>query len=311
MPKRFYAVILAQDPRGPLRKFTLPGYVLHLVLLAALVGGGTLLAGVASYAHLLLTFSDYADVRAEREQLRAQNLQLQATQEQTRQRLSSLESLANEVAVSYGLMRLPQTPFGNIGSQPDGLPLADDFGDTLARYRFLQHHAIAVTLYGSGVRPAGGQDITQLSYTPSLWPVRGRLSGGFGKRLDPFNGEGAFHAGVDISADYGAPVRAAADGFVVWANRKAGSGRLVVVDHGGGLTTWYAHLSKFQAYRGQAVRRGDILGYVGSTGRSTGPHLHYEVRMWDAPVNPWRFLRASSTFATARVNTGVLRGGDD
>jgi murein DD-endopeptidase MepM/ murein hydrolase activator NlpD len=85
---------------------------------------------------------------------------------------------------------------------------------------------------------------------------------------------------------------------------------LVVIDHGGGLTTWYAHLSNFRAYRGQAVQRGDIIGYVGSSGRSTGPHLHYEVRLWEAPVNPWRFLRTGSVY-TAQARPLPTRGGDD
>lgn len=310
MQKRAYTVIFAHDPRGQIRKIRIPGYLLHLVLLAALIGIGAVLTGLASYAHLLLSVHDYRQVQAEREELRALTQSLQATNTQTRQRLTSLESLANEVAASYGLMRLRQTPFGNVDAQALPLPPAEDFRDTLARYRFLQHHATAVTLYASGVRPLPGQDLTQLNYTPSLWPVRGRLTGSFGNRMDPFNGEGAFHAGVDISAGYGDAVRAAADGFVVWANRRSGSGRLVVIDHGGGLTTWYAHLSNFQAYRGQAVQRGDIIGYVGSSGRATGPHLHYEVRLWEAPVNPWRFLRASNIY-TARAGPLLTRGGDD
>jgi murein DD-endopeptidase MepM/ murein hydrolase activator NlpD len=310
MQKRTYTVILAHDPRGRIRKLKIPGYLVHLVLLAALLGLGSLLAGVASYGHLLLTLNDYQQLRAERAQLRAQNRALQSSHSHTRQRLLSLEALANEVAASYGLMRLRQSPFGSLDSQTPPPAPAEDFRHTLARYRFLQHHAAAVTLYASGVRPLPGRDFSQLNYTPSLWPVRGRLTGGFGNRLDPFNGEGSFHAGVDISAPFGNPVRAAATGFVVWANRRSGSGRLVVVDHGAGLTTWYAHLSQLQAYRGQAVERGDVIGYVGSSGRSTGPHLHYEVRLWEAPVNPRRFLSGTRIY-TARAQPLTLGGGDD
>lgn len=311
MRKHYYTVILAHDPRGRIRKLKLPGYVVHLILLAALVGAGTIAAGVASYTHLLLTVADYRNLRGEQEQLRAQNRSLHATYTQTQERLASLESLANEIAASFGLARLRQTPFGSIESEATQASPADNFRDALARYRFLQHHATAVALYASGVRPLPGQDVTQLSYTPSLWPVRGRLISSFGTRLDPFHGEGAFHAGVDISADYGQAVRAAADGIVVWAGRRAGSGRLVVIDHGGGVTTWYAHLSRFRTFKGALVQRGDIMGYVGSTGRSTGPHLHYEVRLWDAPINPWRFLRAGHTYTTAQARPLTLRGGDD
>jgi len=311
MPKRAYTLVFAHDAHGRVRKLGIPGYVVHVILFAALIGAGTALAGVASYAHMLWKVTDYRQVRDEREQLRAQNRALRSSHAATSERLTSLESLANEVAASYGLLRLRQTPFGTLESESGTDDSGDDFHLTLARYRFLQHHATAVTLYASGVRPVAGQDLAQLNYTPSLWPVQGRLSGGFGNRLDPFNGEGAFHAGVDISANYGDPVRAAADGFIVFVGRRAGSGRLVVVDHGGGLTTWYAHLSRFRAYRGQALQRGDVIGYVGSTGRSTGPHLHYEVRLWDAPLNPWRFLRNSSVYTTAHAQPLGFRGGGD
>lgn len=309
MRKRFYTLVFAHDAGGRLRKINLPGYVVQLLLLAAAIGIGTLAVGVASYAHLLLAVADYDEVRTERTRLYQQNVTLRANFSEAHRRLSSLESLANEVAASYGLLRLRQTPFGVIDGTTALASLGDSFEDTLARYRFLRHHATAVTLYASGVRPLPGQDFTQLNYTPSLWPVRGRLSGGFGRRTDPFNGEGSFHSGVDISADYGEPVRAAADGFVVSVGRRAGSGRLVVIDHGGGISTWYAHLSGFRAYRGQPVQRGDVIGYVGSSGRSTGPHLHYEVRLWDAPLNPWRFLR-TSTVLTARSRHLDSRGGD-
>ncbi|MGH9861898.1 MAG: M23 family metallopeptidase [Candidatus Acidiferrales bacterium] len=307
MPKRLYTLVFAHDISGRMRKLNLPGYAVNLILVAALVGVGAVLAGVASYTHLLLAVTDYNQVRAEREQLRQQARVLESSYAQTHERLTSLESLANEIAASYGLLRLRQTPFGSLEGEP--VPQdPEDFQLTLARYRFLRHHATAVTLYASGVRPLPGQELGQLNYTPSLWPVEGRLTGSFGIRLDPFDGEGTFHAGVDISTDYGRAVRAAADGFVVAVGRKSGYGRVLVVDHGAGMATWYAHLSAFRAYRGQAVQRGDIIGYVGSSGRATGPHLHYEVRLWDAPLNPWRFLRASTLYTAAQAR--LVRGGD-
>lgn len=308
MQKRFYTVVFAHDARGQVRKLNLPSYVIHIILVAALVGAGTLLVGVSSYARLLLKVLDYNKVQAERERLREQNRTLQAANAETQQRLTTLESLANEVAVTYGLSRLRQTPFGTVESLSSSLTPATDFRDTLARFRFLRHHATAVTLYASGARPLPGQDLTNLSHTPSLWPIRGRVTGGFGDRLDPFNGEGSFHSGVDISNRYGNPVRVSADGMVVAVGQRSGFGRVVVVDHGSGITTWYAHLSGFAAYLGQAVQRGDVIGYVGSSGRSTGPHLHYEVRLYDAPVNPWRFLRTGEVY-TAQTALPQLRGG--
>ncbi|MBI4465820.1 MAG: peptidoglycan DD-metalloendopeptidase family protein [Acidobacteria bacterium] len=306
MQKQHYTLVFVHDARGRIRKLKLPSYLVSAILVAVLIGAGTLLAGVASYAHLLLRVTGTSQLRAEREQLRQRNRALQATYAQTRERLDTLESLANEVAATYGLLRLRRTPFGTVEAASLEVAPQDEFRDTLARYHYLQRNATAVTLYASGARPLPGQDLTQLSYTPSLWPVRGQVTAGFGDRLDPFNGEGSFHSGVDISAPYGEAVRAAADGFVVWLEPRSGSGRLVVIDHGAGITTWYAHLSRFSAYLGQSVQRGQVIAYVGTSGRTTGPHLHYEVHLYDAPVNPWRFLKSGSLYATALH----LRGGD-
>ncbi|MCC7243126.1 MAG: M23 family metallopeptidase [Acidobacteria bacterium] len=126
--------------------------------------------------------------------------------------------------------------------------------------------------------------------TPSLWPTHGWLSSGTGGRSDPFTGEADFHPGLDISADRGTPVYATADGVVSQAAFSGAYGNLVVIDHKFGVETRYGHLSAFRTQRGQSVKRGDLIGLVGSTGRATGPHLHYEVRVSGRILNPLRFL---------------------
>jgi murein DD-endopeptidase MepM/ murein hydrolase activator NlpD len=133
-----------------------------------------------------------------------------------------------------------------------------------------------------------------------LWPVDGRLHSHFGSRTDPFSGEGALHTGVDISAPTGTPVRAAADGVVLYATWMSGYGRIVVLDHGSGYQSLYAHLSRFAVVPGQEIRQGDRIGYVGSSGRATAPHLHYEVRMNGIPRNPSRFLNQHLTRQAVR-----------
>jgi murein DD-endopeptidase MepM/ murein hydrolase activator NlpD len=142
----------------------------------------------------------------------------------------------------------------------------------------------------------------QRNTQPSIWPVDGRFMGAFGHRMDPFSGEGAYHTGVDISAPTGTPVKAAADGVVIRAEFFGGYGRLVIVSHHNGMESYYAHLSKFDVIAGQEIRQGEILGRVGSTGRVTAPHLHYEVRVGGAPVNPYRFLMRTMA-ATSAVKT--------
>ena len=119
------------------------------------------------------------------------------------------------------------------------------------------------------------------------------ISSGFGYRSDPFTGEGAFHSGLDFKGPYGAPIYAAAKGTIRFVGRKQGYGNCVEIDHGNGLLTRYAHMSGFRAAVGQPVKAGDLIGAIGSTGRSTGPHLHFEVRVNDRAVNPRPFLEAA------------------
>lgn len=129
-----------------------------------------------------------------------------------------------------------------------------------------------------------------LESVPSIWPVRGILSSGFGTRLSPFTDTRVFHHGLDIVSRPGAPVKAASDGVVVRSGYESLFGNIVVVDHGHGHRTVYAHLKERLAAAGDILRKGDVLGTVGSTGRSTGPHLHYEVHVNGLAVNPSRFL---------------------
>lgn len=126
--------------------------------------------------------------------------------------------------------------------------------------------------------------------TPSIWPTHGWLSSSMGNRADPLTGEKDFHPGLDISADKGDPVYATADGKVSSAAMAGNYGNLVVIDHGFGIETRYGHLSAFKVHDGQAVKRGDLLGLVGMTGRTTGAHLHYEVRANGRILNPLQLL---------------------
>lgn len=129
-----------------------------------------------------------------------------------------------------------------------------------------------------------------LKGTPSIWPTRGAFASGYGMRRDPIIGVYAFHKGIDIMADTGSQVISPADGTVIFAANKGGYGLHILLDHGFGLKTRFGHLSKTQVEVGQKIKRGDPLGLVGSTGRSTGPHLHYEVLVGGVPQNPFRYI---------------------
>ena len=129
-----------------------------------------------------------------------------------------------------------------------------------------------------------------LASIPSIWPVTGFVSSGFGGRRSPFGGGGQFHKGLDISNRIGTPIVAPADGTVILAAPDGAYGNSVEVNHGGGIVTKFAHMQRFNVKHGQWVKRGEVLGYIGLTGRTTGPHLHYEVRLNGVPVNPMRYI---------------------
>jgi murein DD-endopeptidase MepM/ murein hydrolase activator NlpD len=150
----------------------------------------------------------------------------------------------------------------------------------------------------------GGMDLS--SNGPTLWPVIGRIGSSFGQREDPItgNGEGEFHTGIDIDAPIGTPIHATADGVVKSAAMESGYGREVIIDHGHNVETCYAHMSGFAVMTGQTVVRGQVIGYVGMSGRTTGAHVHYEVRIHNTPVNPHKYLRATLAGSGSEVAAG-------
>lgn len=129
-----------------------------------------------------------------------------------------------------------------------------------------------------------------MAYTPTIRPAEGWISSPFGYRQSPFTGKREFHEGLDIASSRHTQIFATADGRIAFAGKRRGFGRLVLIDHGHGLKTLYAHLERILKKPGDAVKRGDIIAYMGSTGRSTGIHLHYEVRLNGVPVNPQKYI---------------------
>lgn len=126
--------------------------------------------------------------------------------------------------------------------------------------------------------------------TPSIWPARGTITSGFGWRISPFGDGNELHPGVDIAYTMGAPVVATADGEVVASGPAGGYGNLVQIDHGNGIATLYGHNSQLAVNVGQQVKKGQVIAYAGSTGKSTGPHVHYEVRINNTPIDPMKYL---------------------
>ncbi len=272
---RFYAFIIAHTNRSKARvqRIRIEKRVVTTFFAAALVVALGLSYGLYGLtqqaAHLRTVF--------ENERLRAENERQRVELEKLNNRVEKVEDTSRKLAEKSGVV--DQGP--SAGSGGPALPL-DEMGlaTVMAKMGRLEEDMKA---YEAVLRERG--------YTPTIWPVNGKLEGGFGGRRNPFGGGGyEFHSGQDIEADWGAPIVSGASGRVTFTGWQNGYGQLVEVDHGGGLTTRYAHLSHIDVQLNQVVARGQLLGKVGSTGRSTGPHLHYEVRINDQPVNPLPYL---------------------
>jgi murein DD-endopeptidase MepM/ murein hydrolase activator NlpD len=288
--KRFYIFFVARDEAGQLRKISIPVQYAY-VLVAGLVIGAFCLTGIASsYGRMLQKIARYNQLRTDHAQLKDRYSRLELVAKERDIQVASLGSLASEVSALYGLRSDPAM----VDASTEQIQEAQ-VHSSLDQLYALKHTALtgaaSVGISLGLTRNSTTADWIRANSAPNLWPVEGQITGSFGERIDPFNGEGAFHSGVDISSYIGSPVMAPADGLVTFADFMGGYGRAVIVDHGHGISTRYGHLSSFAVTAGQHIQRGDTIGYVGLSGRSTGPHLHYEVRINDVPVNPYKYLR--------------------
>jgi murein DD-endopeptidase MepM/ murein hydrolase activator NlpD len=280
LPQSYFIFVVAHSIKGRIRRIHVPYYAIYVVAALAIVGSATVLGGVFSYSRMLLKTAHYNHLRNEVAALQKRYSEAQGALSGQQQQLASLQSLASEVSMAYGLKQVTKAEVGQEAVAPE------EYRNSLEQYRLL--------IRASYANPFQRQNLLSDHWAglrlPNLWPVEGPITGSFGDRMDPFTEEGAFHSGVDISSTYGVPVKATADGVVTFADRYAGYGMMLDIQHGRGVVTRYAHLSGFAVSEGQAVTAGEIVGYVGRSGRSTGAHLHYEVRVNGGPVNPMKYM---------------------
>ncbi len=303
MRKRFYILFVTRGEDGQLRKVHIPIHYLYVFIVGTVIGMLSLTGIAGSYLRMLLKVSQFNQLRQENEQLTRRYTHLEQVAQERDIQVASLGSLANEVSALYGLKTEPILTAASAAAIQN-----DQVVNSLDQLYALRNSALSgATMVGLSLgmsRNVTTADWMRANAAPTLWPVEGRVTGSFGERIDPFNGEGAFHSGIDISSNYGERVLAPAEGIVIFADFMGGYGRAVVLDHGHGISTRYGHLASFAVISGQHVRRGDVIGYVGLSGRSTGPHLHYEVRINDTPVNPYKYLRMTFARTTLASNGG-------
>jgi murein DD-endopeptidase MepM/ murein hydrolase activator NlpD len=277
---RFYAFIIAHTARSSsgIRRFCVQKSWLKLFAFGAVA-----LVCASLYGFYGLT-QQAAHLRTEFE-----NQRLRDENNQQRQELISLINRVDAVEDTSRKLAEKSGVVGEAAALPGtGGPALPMDADSLAALEGkMSQLEVNIKAYESVLRERG--------YTPSFWPVVGKLESPFGGRRNPFGGSSyEFHSGQDIDAGYGDPVVAGASGKVIFAGWQNGYGQLVAIDHGGGLTTRYGHLSHIDVTEGQTVERAQFIGRVGSSGRSTGPHLHYEIRINDEPVDPLQYLLTSS-----------------
>ncbi len=289
MKQHYFIVVLAHSFHGRLRRLHIPHQAVYAVLALAVLGAFSVMGMVTSYARMAWKVANYNSLQNQLETLQGKYQNLQKTASQTNDQLATLQLFASEVSLAFGVKRQLEGAADISGEAP----LLPSYNETVDQYNFLKSANI-----GGSFRKY--QRTWLAKARPSLWPIYGRLLSTYGRRTDPFSGEGAFHTGVDISAPTGSPVKVAADGIVRHAEWGGAYGRLIVIDHGGGLESYYAHLSRADVIPGQEVRRGQIIGASGATGRVTSSHLHYEVRQNGTPLNPYLFL-AKSAFGDVKA----------
>jgi murein DD-endopeptidase MepM/ murein hydrolase activator NlpD len=342
--KRFYILFVSRDEDGTLNKVPVPLHYAYVFVAAAAIGMFTITGMAGSYSRMLIKTARFNQLRQDHDSLRKDYASLEQQAKQKDVQAASLGSLASEISALYGLTANKiSTVRGSRAARAAAsvavvnavatAPLKDTTGAKVTAGLSSDGYYKSVDSFYALRTQALSGDVTRLltntygidrmrnpllpghdfggslqaaAFAPTLWPVTGPITSSFGEREDPVlgTGEGEFHPGLDISGPLGTPIHATGDGVVIAAEMVNGYGRMVEIDHGHGVVTRYGHMSGFAVTVGQSVARGEVVGFIGHSGRTTGNHVHYEVRINGAPVNPHKYLRTT----LAELGSGTPAG---
>jgi murein DD-endopeptidase MepM/ murein hydrolase activator NlpD len=304
MPKRFYTILILPDATSTAQKFHITRSavtLLSVVLAVAVLGFGFF---VYQYVHLNVRLIELKRLRQEA----GERTQFAAKVSELETEVSRLRELDRGLRAAAGL---------DTSQSPDGAQGGAGSTSRAALLDAVQHRSGRLMDSVNRDLEVLGQEIVSrerslqelkryldekrsvLASTPTIPPVAGLVTASYGYRRSPFTGQREVHEGLDIAAPYGTPVIAAADGIVTFVGPLAAYGHVVFVNHSHGFATFYAHNSRYRVKEGQAVRRGEVLAYVGTSGRTTGPHVHYEVHVNGSIVNPLKYIVDPSTLKFA------------
>ncbi len=319
--KKRQLIYVTQAEDGKDELVSIPMRYVYVFVAAAVTGMFTIAGMAGSYSRMLVKAESINHLRDELAMSRKDYAGLEKKAHEKDVQAASLGSLASEVSAIYGLTagkltmlhghaaRMPKSTAADVAKAPlkdDASTLTDDsYYKSLNTFYALKDTASSGLTFQQTANPNLGvratlSDFAALdsegtSNVPDMWPILGPINSGFGEREDPIlgNGEGEFHKGVDIGSPDGTPVHAPAGGRVVMAGMGSGYGREIEIDHGNGIVTVYGHLQGYNVVEGQNIVKGEVIGFVGHSGRTTGSHLHYEVRVRGTAVNPHKYLRTT------------------
>ncbi len=299
--KEYFTLMFLPGPNARVRTLSISKSVIKTVAYS-------LIGVVAVSLYLLYEYNDVKDkvweLQSAREELKQQKAQVQnfaLTLLDYKRQMFRLRDLDTKLrrAVSLGPRDKAQQVLGIGGPDELGLQNLANMGEKKQDEALKEMHQELSQLKGAALKQEASLQLlieyfedkrSLYASTPSVWPVRGWVTSPFGNRTSPFSGILKFHEGMDIAAQTGTPVLSPADGVVIKAGFGTGYGNMVEISHGYGIKTLFAHNSRLNVKAGQRIKRGDVISYVGDSGSSTGPHLHYEVRVNGLPVNPARYM---------------------
>ncbi len=301
-----YTVIIISEAQTSNKEFTISSKLIRnsIISLSILL----LIFGYIIFDYLTISYNKEKMVKLEKQNKQKEVMieKLTSTIDQLNKNLAKMEDYKKRIMIATGLtspyaLKEVGTGGGTLLNENSNTnieiinsevktPKKETYKDILNKSKEIQSKAVDLEHTLSFVKSVVDEQKMRLASTPFIWPTRGYFSEAFGWRIHPFTGRREFHNGIDIATQVGNNVIAPADGVVLVAEYRQYYGNLIIIDHKFGYTTRYGHLASFNVKEGQRVKRGDVIGYVGNTGRSTAPHLHYEIRFLGKPINPLKMI---------------------
>lgn len=305
---RYYTLLMIPERTSQVRRWVIPSWLVKTIAIAGAFLGAVAIIMVLDYWFVMSQISENKDLRVENRKLRQQVQVFESRISSIEDTMERIKTFSMRLKVITNIEdrnklieslndRLPEANANieiqvaaNASKNPEDIRLARDQQAWDQRFVELGQHSSLLEQQLQNQYELLADQKAFLNALPTRKPAVGYFTSGFGVRRAPFGGREKMHEGLDIANYPGTPIQATAEGTVTWAGPKAGYGQTVIIDHGYGLETWYAHNRRILVNSKQRVRRGEVISQLGNSGRSTGPHLHYEVRINGIPVDPLSYI---------------------